>query len=278
MSTESAWTSDHCYPVSVEATSLPLTRIWIQRSAQAAIQDQSTWRRLYFFSPSVLAFLSCFGQVDSWNFLLFESSVSWVEMFVPKLALLRLCLVVSVMETAAPTSAPTRAPTSSQRWLQGLRKKPLARTSPTCRPHRRIKWIYEWVHDEVSLESDDDCVDSYVTVSAGRIWRLASARFQSPGHPLEPTVPKARRRGADMLGVSVELIGRVKHVGSFSVHHSLMHSYCWAAGRRSLVQVYRGEVCGTSPPSFVCLSLQDTVFAMEAENVKFAVLHPLSRW
>ena len=68
-------------------------------------------RRRSSFCPSVLAVLACVGQVNSWKFPMFESSDSWVEMLVSKLAPLRLYLVVSVVATPAPTSAATMAPT-----------------------------------------------------------------------------------------------------------------------------------------------------------------------
>ena len=75
-----------------------------------------------------------------------------------------------------------------------------------------------------------------------------------------------------MLGVSIGLIGRVKHVGGGGegrVHRSpsLMHSYCWAAK----------SVAHRHLPLCVFL-FRNTVFAMEAESVNFAVLHPLSYW
>ena len=94
---------------------------------------------------------------------MFESSDSWVEMFVSKVALLRLCPVVKVVATPAAKERSNDGTDIISAMAPTVAKGPLARTSPTCCPHRRIKWSCEWIHDEGSLESGDDGVGSYVT-------------------------------------------------------------------------------------------------------------------
>ena len=66
------------------------------------------WRYWYWVLCGVFVGV-VFGPACS--FLLFETSYSWVQMLVSKVALLGPCIIVRVMATTATTSTPTIAPT-----------------------------------------------------------------------------------------------------------------------------------------------------------------------
>ena len=59
--------------------------------------------------PAVTCSVS--GSPEEYTFSLFETSYSWVETLVSKVALLGLPIVVSVVAMTAPTSAAMTAPT-----------------------------------------------------------------------------------------------------------------------------------------------------------------------
>ena len=94
------------------------------------------------------------------SLLTFESSESWVELVVSMLALQRLCIVVSVVDTSANERSNDRADNVLYDGSNDCRRSKLH----ACAHHIAHIWsfnsCYEWIHDERSLESGDDGVCS----------------------------------------------------------------------------------------------------------------------
>ena len=103
--------------------------------------DRALSLLLGFFVLAVLSFRPVYRERSGRMiiiFPLFETSYSWVEMFVSKVALLGLSVVVSVVAMTAPTSAPTIGTDDDLNdWRQRTQKEPIARMRPTCRTHLR---------------------------------------------------------------------------------------------------------------------------------------------
>ena len=119
------------------------------------------------------------------------------------LALPRLCIVVSVMDTSANERGNDQADNNLHDGSSDGKKSKLH----PCAHHIANIWCfnscYEWIHDEGSLESCDAGVCSYFADSVGLLLRWDPARFKCTGHSLESLVREMDSLVADLLRLAV---------------------------------------------------------------------------